>query len=59
MYIWFVCLEIFPFLIAVLVGLMRDISFHLWTLSHISFDLQDNSSGAIGMFSVVPPKIRN
>lgn len=60
MYIPFAYLKVYPFLIAVLVDLMKDITFPLWTLCHISLDLQENRSGAISsMFSVAQIKIRD
>lgn len=60
MYMWFDCLKFYPVFIAVLVDLMEDITFPLWTLSQISLELQDESSGAMtSMFSVTQIKIRD
>lgn len=62
MYVYTICLpkSLSFFFIALLVDLMKDITFPLWTLPHIFLDLQDNSSGAItGMFSIGPIKIRD
>lgn len=57
---WFACLKVYPFFIAVLADLMEDITFPLWTLSQISLELQDESSGAMtSMFSVTQIKTRD